>query len=407
MDEKTNMQNAAQENEKAVTAWLAQNAIPVQTVEAGNGFADLQPLKQVLKDVKVVGLGGTTHGTREFFQMKHRLLEFLVTEMDFDTFAIEASYAACQPINEYVLYTKGDRAAVLTGQWYVVWDTEEFSELLDWMRAYNQGVPDEKKVKFQGLDITRNSIGMQAVLDYLVKVDPDRLSAAEALFQRLGSEETKWPGPSDEASKKTLVQLLPPLQELIDHLAANQDSFVRGSSLNEFDQALQYTRVMKQFILVNAADLLLPAQAKHTRSTGMAENFIQLAGKARSDAKLIIWAHNYHIRLADDPAIKTNMGSILRGKYGSAYFGFGFEFNQGAFYTRTATPEGLLADLKEVTLPPARADSLPWFLSRIHQPVFILNLRAPADNPMIEQWLETPRPIHNVNWAYNPAEGIS
>jgi erythromycin esterase len=123
MDVQSDGQNAAQEKE--VITWLQQNAIPIQHVEAGNGFSDLQPLKQVLKDVKVVGLGETTHGTREIFQMKHRLLEFLVTEMGFNTFTIEASFSACQPINDYVLYGKGDRATVLTGQWYVVWDTEE------------------------------------------------------------------------------------------------------------------------------------------------------------------------------------------------------------------------------------------------------------------------------------------
>ena len=31
-----------------------------------------------------------------------------------------------------------DRAAVLTGQGYVVWDTEEFAAMLDWLRAHNR-----------------------------------------------------------------------------------------------------------------------------------------------------------------------------------------------------------------------------------------------------------------------------
>ena len=89
-------------NEKTVITWLQQTAIPIQHVEAGNGFADLQPLKQMLQDVKVVGLGEPTHGTREIFQLKHRLVEFLVTEMNFTTFATEVSFAACQPINSPV-----------------------------------------------------------------------------------------------------------------------------------------------------------------------------------------------------------------------------------------------------------------------------------------------------------------
>ena len=69
---------------EAVTKWLSGNVIPLKTVEAGHGFADLQPLKKVLKSARLVGLGEATHGSREFFQMKHRMLEFLVKEMGFN-----------------------------------------------------------------------------------------------------------------------------------------------------------------------------------------------------------------------------------------------------------------------------------------------------------------------------------
>ena len=75
----------------AVRAWIRNHAIALTTVEAGNGFADLQPLRQIVGDARIVALGEATHGTREFFQLKHRLLEFLVSEMDFNIFAIEAS----------------------------------------------------------------------------------------------------------------------------------------------------------------------------------------------------------------------------------------------------------------------------------------------------------------------------
>jgi erythromycin esterase len=78
-------------SDEIVIDWLKKNAIPIKSVEAGNGFADLQPLKRILADARVVGLGEATHGTREFFQFKRRMVEFLVREMNFNVFAIEAS----------------------------------------------------------------------------------------------------------------------------------------------------------------------------------------------------------------------------------------------------------------------------------------------------------------------------
>jgi erythromycin esterase len=75
----------------AQVEWLMANAIPFETAEAGTGFADLEPLRAIIGDARIVALGEGTHGTREFFRMKHRLTEFLASEMGFTIFSIEAS----------------------------------------------------------------------------------------------------------------------------------------------------------------------------------------------------------------------------------------------------------------------------------------------------------------------------
>lgn len=50
-------QEAAHTEEQVIPSWIQQNAIPIHHLEAGNGIEDLEPLNQVLKEVKVVGLG--------------------------------------------------------------------------------------------------------------------------------------------------------------------------------------------------------------------------------------------------------------------------------------------------------------------------------------------------------------
>jgi erythromycin esterase-like protein len=61
-----------------VKKWLADHAIHLKSVEASQGFDDMQPLKQLIGEARLVSLGEAKHGTREFFQLKHRMLEFLV-----------------------------------------------------------------------------------------------------------------------------------------------------------------------------------------------------------------------------------------------------------------------------------------------------------------------------------------
>jgi erythromycin esterase len=113
-------------------------------------------LQQILRDVKIVGLGEATHDTREFVQLKHRLFEFLVIEMGFTVFALEASSAACQPLNDYIVSGIGDLDAALTDQHYVVWDIEEMAALVEWLRRHNEGVPDARNVHFYGGDFSYN-----------------------------------------------------------------------------------------------------------------------------------------------------------------------------------------------------------------------------------------------------------
>lgn len=89
--------------------WLKANAVALSTTEPGGPYADLAPFGQVVGSARIVALGEATHGTREFFRMKHRLLEYLVKEMGFNTFAIETPWAEANRINHYVQTGKATR----------------------------------------------------------------------------------------------------------------------------------------------------------------------------------------------------------------------------------------------------------------------------------------------------------
>jgi hypothetical protein len=97
----------------------------------------MQALKQLIGNARIVSLGEATHGTREFFQLKHRMLEFLATEMGFTIFSIEANMPEAYRLNDYVLNGTGDPAELLRGMYFWTWNTEEVLEMIRWMRAFN------------------------------------------------------------------------------------------------------------------------------------------------------------------------------------------------------------------------------------------------------------------------------
>ena len=152
-----------------IVVWLLQNAIPLTSLNSGSGLHDLRPLKPVLRDVRIVALGEATHGTREFFRFKHLMLKSLAKELGFTVFGIEASYAECLNINDYVLHGKGDRSEALTSQGFWTWDTEEVLAMIHWMREYNMSVAEPRRIKFYGFDFQQHSQAAEVVLEFLKK----------------------------------------------------------------------------------------------------------------------------------------------------------------------------------------------------------------------------------------------
>src|SRR5262245_28356138 len=162
-----------------VIAWLKANALPLATAEAGGAFHDLEPFGAMVGNARIVSIGEATHGTREFFQLKHRLIEYCVSELGFTMIAFEANYGSTLAVNDYVLGGKGSATeAVVRGLQLAFWATEEVVALVEWVRAWNMA--HDRKVKFYGFDMQWGTPSALHLLDYLRRVAPDLAAASEA-----------------------------------------------------------------------------------------------------------------------------------------------------------------------------------------------------------------------------------
>lgn len=233
-------------DDDAVVEWIKSSAIPLKTAEAGNGFEDMRPLNRLVGDARIVSLGESTHGTREIFQMKHRVLEYLAHEMGFTVFGIEASLPDCIAINEYVLHGKGDAERAVAGQGFWTWSTEEVRDLVTWMRAYNEDPANSvrPKLKFYGFDMQHEPSAVNAAMVYLGRVDPE---AAERFKPRVAKVFERRPMagqmPADDVKK-----LRDAVEEIGKHFDVNADGFVAKTSKDEYVVARRCVVVALQAI---------------------------------------------------------------------------------------------------------------------------------------------------------------
>jgi hypothetical protein len=86
----------------STAAWLNSVAKPFSTDAPGSGFDDLAEIGAIVGNARVVAFGEATHGTREFFRMKHRAFEYLVERQGFTHFSIEATMPESRAMDRYV-----------------------------------------------------------------------------------------------------------------------------------------------------------------------------------------------------------------------------------------------------------------------------------------------------------------
>jgi erythromycin esterase-like protein len=170
-------------SEQAPTDWIRAHAIPLQTVEAGHGFDDLQPLARVVGDARIVALGEATHGTREFFQLKHRLIEFLASQKGFTIFSIEANMPEAYRLNDFVLNGNGDPKQLLKGMYFWTWDTEEVLAMILWMREFNRS--GKGRIEFTGFDMQTPNVSMDIVRGFVKEHDPSYLDPLNQTYSRV------------------------------------------------------------------------------------------------------------------------------------------------------------------------------------------------------------------------------
>ena len=362
---------------------------------------DLKPLS-FLKNCKIVGLGEATHGTKEFFKLKHRIFKYLVENYNFKFFGFECDMGESIYFDRYVCNGEGDIDDLMMDKMlFWTWRTEEVKDLLMWMKTYNESKTDEEKIHYVGIDCQFIKYQPIIILDYFDKVKPEfieEINSTLNLIEKMynSSSVQEYYTNMSEEEKQTLIDSIDNLLIKIEDI---ESDLISASSYFEYQYIRQLVVNMKQ--VTNVQFGRYHNKSSNIRDLHMAENALWLSTLFGEHTKIAIWAHNGHVANNRYYGGTGSMGFRLKQSLKDQYQTVGFSFSKGGFTAVTQLANGDYTGLEEqiINEEPLKGSLNEIFFNAKLDNFVLKTFNIPIDSK-IGNWVLEPRPFLLIGSVY-------
>jgi erythromycin esterase len=219
-------------------AWIRDHGITFATAEPTRDYEDLMLLRAVVGGARIVALGEATHGTHEFSAMKHRITEFLVKEMGFTVFAIEANMPEARRLNQYVLNGEGEPKTALAGLYFWGYSTEELLDMIQWMRSLNAS--GQGDVEFWGFDMQFPPLAMENVQSFIERADRAYLDSLSQALRKISEGYESLKSNLGRNSDVLYDTWQAAAKQVLDHLQANRSRYLETADSMDVEWLIRW-----------------------------------------------------------------------------------------------------------------------------------------------------------------------
>jgi erythromycin esterase-like protein len=372
---------------------------------------DYDPLMQMIGDAHLVLIGEASHGTHEFYRERAQITKRLIKEKGFTAVTVEADWPDAYRVDRYVRGTSADADAVeaLAGfkrfpAW--MWRNADVLDFVGWLRTHNDDLPlNAIKTGFYGLDLYSLHTSIEAVLNYLDKVDPEAAHRARyryACFDHFGKDEQTYGyatglGIRESCEDEVISQLVELRRQAAEF--ARRDGRIAA---DDYFYAEQNARLVMNAEKYYRSMFLGRVSSWNLRDQHMVETLEHLIAHLANDQphpKIVVWAHNSH--LGDARATRMgeegewNVGQLVRERHGRDAVLVGLTTYHGTVTAASNWDEP--AERKQVR--PALDNSYEAIFHQVEMPRFLLTMR---DDQHLASALHSVRLERAIGVIYRP-----
>jgi len=273
--------------------WLKnrKNHVQIRSLISEN-FEDLKCMDEYLDGIRIIQLGESNHGTKEYNQIKVRMIKYLHEVHGFNVIAFESGFFDCAMGNINSPNTSIEET--VRNSIFNVWQTEELVDLFYYMKYRTNHSLTLAGFDCQDLFYNNNRYHRGILLKQMASyIDP--VYAQELYLNDI--EVTQYMMNPDSLAinrnvyKSKIANALNFINAnyitILDSISANKNmiQILSRSLLNTLPQ------IDKKYFQNDSND----ARGFAIRDSAMAANIVFLAEEMYPNEKIIIWAHNAHI----------------------------------------------------------------------------------------------------------------
>jgi len=279
-----------------------------------------------------------------------------------------------------------------------MWRNEEVGNFIGWLRQHNEALPMDVRAEFRGLDVYSLRSSIDAVLDYLDRIDPDAAISARYRYGCLSpwhGDPARYgraavTGERDACENEVTAQLEALLARQIEYSSQDGEDFADAAqNARIVRSAEQYYRIMYR----GSND------SWNLRDRHMFETLEHVMDRRGPEAKAVIWAHNSHIGDAAATSMgwsgQFNIGELCRTAFRDEAVLIGFGTDRG----RVAAADDWDEPMQIKTVLPSRPDSYERVFRHTGVPRSLIDLRG---NGEVREVLSQPRLERAIGVIYRP-----